>query len=147
MKKLAAILIPLTLMASMAQAWDRRPPPPAYDDDWDYGVVIDVDRHRGRVTYEQQCQQTRRQNAGDALAGALIGGIIGHQFGNGSGQDAATALGAIAGAQAGSHRQTRCEEVPVRHDFYTVTYRFRGRIEQFDTERDDFRVGQQISVR
>lgn len=142
MKALIGMLLPALLVATEAAAWDRG----GYADDSRYGVVVDVDRHREQTVYEQQCYQETHQRPGDALAGAIIGGIIGHQFGNGSGQDAATALGALAGAQAGKRRDTVCEDVPVRKRSYTVTYRFRGRIQSFDTYDDRFYVGQRIEV-
>src|SRR5574343_543549 len=143
MKKFITMLLPALLIATEASAWNDGP----YYDDSQYGVVIDVQRHRGTVVYEQQCRQVRRQNSGDALAGAVIGGIIGHQFGNGGGQDAATALGVIAGAQAGSHRDTVCETVPNRRQSFTVTYRFRGRIDSFETDDPNFYEGQRVRVR
>lgn len=148
MKALSWMILPALLIATDASARERY----RYDDyyDRDYGVVVDVRQHRGRVYYERQCQRVRtgHQDAGDALTGAIVGGIIGHQFGGGDGRDAATALGAVIGSQsAGRHHKTVCEDVPVRSTSYIVTYRYHGRLHKFETEDDGFYVGREIEVR
>ncbi len=88
-------------------------------------------------------------NVPGAIAGAVIGGILGHQIGSGRGNDVATAAGAVAGGAIGANVNRgdggsnvvdrdvqRCASVPssARPAYWDVTYSFRGRIHQVQTE-------------
>lgn len=100
-----------------------------------------------------------RSGTGDVLAGALIGGAIGNQFGSGSGNDAATVLGAILGADAASNHGRRvvtgyryerqCEtqyvtDVQETISGWTVYYRWNDLSGSFNTNRDNYVVGDRV---
>jgi len=113
-----------------------------------YDVSVPVTRHYGPTD-------------GDVIAGAIIGSAIGNQFGQGDGKTAATVLGAIIGANAGS-RQThqvvtgyryeqQCEtqyvtETNSEISGWTVYYKWHNVRGSFDTNRDDYFVGDRIRL-
>lgn len=116
-----------------------------------------------QVCYDVEVPVTGRANAstGDVLAGALIGGAIGNQFGGGSGQDAATVLGAILGADVankngrqvvtGYRVERRCDtqyvtDVQQTISGWTVYYKWRGMTGSFETDRDNYQVGDRIRL-
>lgn len=115
------------------------------------------------VCYDVSVPVTRRTGATDAdvIAGALIGGVIGNQFGGGSGKDAATVLGAILGANAGSRQshqtvtgyrvEQQCEvqyvtELESELSGWTVYYKWNNTRGSFNTNRDDYYVGDRIPL-
>jgi uncharacterized protein YcfJ len=145
---------------------------PALADTKVYGRVTHVEPIYSRtyvevpqsVCYDVQVPVTGRANAstGDVLAGALIGGAIGNQFGGGSGQDAATVLGAILGADAankngrqvvtGYRVERQCDtqyvtDVQQTISGWTVYYKWKGGSGSFDTDRDNYVVGDRVLLK
>ena len=123
-------------------------------------TYVDVPR---TVCYDVSVPVIRRMGAtdGDIVAGALIGGAIGNQFGSGDGKDAATVLGAILGANAGSRQthqvvtgyriQQQCEtqyETQFQSEIsgWTVYYKWNNIRGSFDTNRDNYFVGDRIPL-
>lgn len=113
------------------------------------------------VCYDVEVPVTGRSGAstGDVLAGAVIGGAIGNQFGGGSGKDAATVLGAILGADiankngrqvvTGYRLERQCEtqyvtDIQPTISGWTVYYRWSGGSGSFNTNRDNYVVGDRI---
>jgi len=111
------------------------------------------------VCYDVEVPATGHAETGNVIAGAIIGGAIGNQFGGGSGQDAATVLGAIIGADIankhnrqvfnGYRMERRCDtqyvtDVQYSISGWTVYYTWSGGHGSFDTDRDNYIVGDRI---
>jgi uncharacterized protein YcfJ len=113
------------------------------------------------VCYDVKVPVTGRTHAGtgDVLAGAIIGGVIGNQFGGGSGKDAATVLGAILGADVATNNgrqvvtgyryERQCETQYVTNvqqsiSGWTVYYRWNDLSGSFNTNRDNYVVGDRV---
>lgn len=123
-------------------------------------VYVDVPQ---TVCYDIEVPVTGRTTAstGDVLAGAIIGGAIGNQFGGGSGKDAATVLGAIIGADVankngrsvvtGYRVERECStqyvsDVQTEISGWTVYYRWNDITGSFNTNRDNYVVGDRIPL-
>jgi uncharacterized protein YcfJ len=161
MKKLALTLALVILSATVATAETRTVygrvthVEPIYT-----STYVDVPE---TVCYDVEVPVTGRTSAstGDVLAGAIIGGAIGNQFGGGSGKDAATVLGAILGADVankngrsvvtGYRVERQCStqyvsDIQNQISGWTVYYRWNDVTGSFNTNRDNYVVGDRIQL-
>lgn len=139
------------------------------DDGYVYARVIDAHRIYETVRVaapQRECfdEPVYRRSGNDSytsiIGGGIIGGVLGNQIGGGSGKDIATIAGTVLGGSIGrdltrsnsrgyTDYEQRCETVnhyyeEQRPAGYHVTYRYRGRIYETQT---DYRPGKKIRVK